>query len=243
MNIKKIMAIALAASIPLQGLGYAAYAQSATQVDPEFMSKLEAALEQRPELVLMAAQRAQQRQQAQQQAQMNEMAGSVRAELAKADNPGYVIGNPNGSATFIEFIDYRCGYCKRAHTEVEKLVDENSEVRVVLVMRPILGPQSETLARFAMAASMQGKFREAHDYLYENTVEANDAGLQAAAAALGLNWAKINADMTGDAVTKRLAENNRISEELNVNGTPFFITPNRVIPGATTADDLKDDIG
>ena len=79
MNIKKIMAIALAASIPLQGLGYAAYAQSATQVDPEFMSKLEAALEQRPELVLMAAQRAQQRQQAQQQAQMNEMAGSVRA--------------------------------------------------------------------------------------------------------------------------------------------------------------------
>jgi len=43
MNVKKILAIALAVSIPFQGAGYVAYAQSATQVDPEFMSKLEAA--------------------------------------------------------------------------------------------------------------------------------------------------------------------------------------------------------
>jgi protein-disulfide isomerase len=240
---KKIMAIALAATIPLQGLGYAAYAQSASQVDAEFMGKLEAALEQRPELVLMAAQRAQQRAQQQEQARMNEMAGSVRAELAKADNPGYVIGNPNGSATFIEFLDYRCGYCKRAHSEVEKLVDQNSEARVVLVMRPILGPDSETLARFAMAADLQGKFHEAHSYLYENTVQANDESLRSAAGALGLDWNRVQSDMTGEKVTQRLAENNRISDELNVTGTPFFITPKRVIPGATDAENLKSDIG
>ena len=243
MNVKKILAIALAVSIPFQGAGYVAYAQSATQVDPEFMSKLEAALEQRPELVLMAAQRAQQRAQAQQQAQMNEMAGNVRVELAKADNPGYVIGNPQGASTFIEFLDYRCGYCKRAHDEVETLLSQNPEARVVVVMRPILGPQSETLARFAMAAGEQGKFKQAHDYLYTNTVEANDAGLQAAASALGLNWNKVKADMTGAAVTKRLAENNRIADELNVTGTPLFVTPTRVIPGATTAEDLKADLG
>ena len=243
MNVKKILAIALAASIPLQGAGYVAYAQGTSQVDPEFMSKLEAALEQRPELVLMAAQRAQQRAQVEQQNRMNEMAADVRVELAKADNPGYVIGNPQGSATFIEFLDYRCGYCKRAHDEVETLVNTNPEARVVLVMRPILGPQSETLARFAMAAGEQGKFKQAHDYLYENTVEANDAGLQAAASALGLNWARIQSDMTGATVTSRLAENNRIADELNVTGTPLFVTPKRVIPGATTADDLKTDIG
>lgn len=241
MNIKKSLAIALALSIPLQGMGYVAYAQS-NAVDEEFMGKLEAALEQRPELVLMAAQRAQQRQRAAEEARMNDMATEVRAELAQAKNPGYVIGNANGSATFIEFLDYRCGYCKRAHDEVEKLIDQNPEARVVLVMRPILGPQSETLARFAMAAGEQGKFKAAHDYLYENSVEANDAGLRAAASALGLNWAKVQADMTGSAVTARLAENNRVADALNVTGTPLFVTPNRVIPGATTADNLSADI-
>ena len=30
---------------------------------------------------------------------MNEMAGNVRVELAKADNPGYVIGNPQEQRT------------------------------------------------------------------------------------------------------------------------------------------------
>ncbi|MCP5114952.1 MAG: DsbA family protein, partial [bacterium] len=27
-------------------------------------------------------------------------------------------GNPDGDVTVVEFLDYRCGYCKRAHPEV-----------------------------------------------------------------------------------------------------------------------------
>merc|ERR1712093_710856 len=120
----------------------------------------------------------------------------VRRQLAVADNPGFVIGNPTGSATFIEYLDYRCGYCKRAHGEVNKLIAENPEARVVIVQLPVLGPDSETLARFAIAASMQGKFKQTHDYLYENTVSADEAGLRSAAQAIGLDWAKVQQDMT-----------------------------------------------
>ena len=107
MKSKTALAAIVLASIPLQGLGYAAYAQDA--VDPAFMSKLEAALEQKPELVLQAAARAQQRQRDAEMQAMNVTATEVRRQLAVADNPGFVIGNPTGSATFIEYIDYRCG--------------------------------------------------------------------------------------------------------------------------------------
>ena len=241
MKSKTALAAIVLASIPLQGLGYAAYAQD--RVDPAFMSKLEAALEQKPELVLQAAARAQQRQRDAEMQAMNVTASEVRRQLAVADNPGFVIGNPTGSATFIEYLDYRCGYCKRAHDEVNKLISDNPEARVVIVQLPVLGPDSETLARFAIAASIQGKFKQTHNYLYENTVSADEAGLRSAAQAIGLDWAKVQQDMTSANVTGRLAANKSLGEQMNVQGTPFFITPNRVIPGATTADNLSADIG
>lgn len=242
MKTKNILGAVILASLPLQVAGYAAYAQQ-SKSDPEFMAKLEAALRERPELVLQAAGLAQQKQQAAQQAVAEKAAVEVRKQFAGDGMPGYVIGNPKGTATFIEFLDYRCGYCKRAHTEVEKLVSENPQARFVMVMRPILGPQSETLARFAMAAAEQGKFREAHNYLYEHNVDPTDAGFEAASQAIGIDWAKAKAAMTSASLTARLAANNAIAEKLNVNGTPFFITPKKVFPGATTADALAADIG
>ena len=238
MNIKTKIAALVLATLPLQGMGYVAYAQS-TGVDQQFMRNLEAALREKPELILEAAARAQQKQREVETARMNETAGEVRKQVAVNDNPGYVIGNPNGKLTYVEYLDYRCGYCKRAHGEVNKLIAGNPEVRVVVVQLPVLGPQSETLARFAMAASNQGKFKKAHDYLYDNTVEPTEEGLKAAANAIGLDWAKIQSDMTSQAITTRLERNRKLAEIMNVNGTPFFITPKTVIPGATTADVLE----
>lgn len=240
---KKYMLMAAAMGLTVQGFGYTAYAQNSGAVDSEFMNKLEAALEYKPELVLQAAARAQQRQRDAEVQRQSEAAVEIRRELAQASNPGYVIGNPNGSATFIEYLDYRCGYCKRAHGEVNKLIADNPEARVVIVQLPVLGPQSETLARFAMAAEIQGKFKQAHDYLYENTVEPNDAGLSAAASAIGIDWAKAQSDMTSDKISSRLAANRSLGERLNVTGTPFFVTPKKVVPGATTVDVLAADIG
>ena len=242
MKYAKTIAALVLASLPLQAMGYTAYAQS-SGVDADFMSKLEAALEQKPELVLQAAQRAQQRQRDAETRRQEASAVDIRRQLSQANNPGYVLGNPSGSATFIEYLDYRCGYCKRAHDEVNKLIDNNPEARVVIVQLPVLGPQSETLARFAMAAEKQGKFRQTHDYLYENTVDPSDAGLQVAANALGLNWDRVKADMTSTEITERLAANRALGAAMNVNGTPFFITPKNVVPGATTVDVLAADIG
>ena len=35
------------------------------------------------------------------------------------DGYSFVGGNLNGDITLVEFIDYKCGYCKKAHGEVE----------------------------------------------------------------------------------------------------------------------------
>jgi protein-disulfide isomerase len=68
------------------------------------------------------------------------------------DGVSFVGGNPNGSLTVVEFIDYRCGYCKKAHAEVAELVKSDGDIRYVVKEFPILGEQSLLASRFAIAA-------------------------------------------------------------------------------------------
>lgn len=213
--------------------------EQAAALDPVFLEKLRVALREHPELVVIASTEHERRQREEQMEMLTQRANAARADLSKADTIGLVMGNPAGSQTYIEFLDYRCGFCKRAHDEVNQLISDNNDTRIVAIMRPILGPESETFARFAMAADAQGKFAQANNYLYENDVTPDDAGLQQAAEAIGADWAQLRTAMTSADVSARLAEHTRIGDELEVHGTPFFITPTKVHPGYVPFDQLK----
>ena len=47
----------------------------------------------------------------------------VTANLAELQNDGYswVGGNPEGDITLVEFMDYRCGYCRKAAPEGSRI--------------------------------------------------------------------------------------------------------------------------
>ncbi|MGH6864585.1 MAG: DsbA family protein, partial [Methylocella sp.] len=62
-----------------------------------------------------------------------------------------VIGNPEGKITLIEFFDYNCGYCKRALSDLARLMKDNPDLRVVLRDFPILSPGSVEAAKIADA--------------------------------------------------------------------------------------------
>ena len=51
----------------------------------------------------------------------------------------------------VEFTDYRCGYCRKAHDEVAELVKSDGNIRFVVKEFPILGEASLISARFAIA--------------------------------------------------------------------------------------------
>src|SRR3984893_1586268 len=79
-----------------------------------------------------------------------------------------VIGNLEGKITLIEFFDYNCGYCKRALSDLARLMKDNPELRVVLRDFPILSPGSVEAAKIANAflRQFQGeKFWEFHQKL------------------------------------------------------------------------------
>jgi len=79
--------------------------------------------------------------------------------------PGAVLGNPRGSKVLVEFSDYNCTYCRASLKDIDKLVAEDPELRIVIREFPILGG-SEVSARMALAAAMQGKYAAFHDAMF-----------------------------------------------------------------------------
>ena len=236
----KAIALLFAAAAILPISSYTAYAQTQPAVSPEFMQQLRAALRENPELVLEAATAAQQRAEARQRAEQETAVGPVRTELTAASTPGLILGNPKGKFNVVEFLDYNCGFCKKAHAEVSARIAGDKDVRVVMMMRPILGASSKTFARYALAADLQGKFSEVNSALLSGPRnDGSDAALETLSKTLGIDWAQAKTDMNGKVVTDRLAVHEKYAERIRVSGTPFFITPTKVIPGAVTRDQLR----
>jgi len=78
----------------------------------------------------------------------------IAAQMDALTNDGFswVGGNPDGDITVVEFMDYRCGYCKKAHPEVESLLSADGNIRFIVKEFPILGEQSILGSQFAIAA-------------------------------------------------------------------------------------------
>ena len=68
------------------------------------------------------------------------------------ENPDdFIIGNPEGDITIVEFVDYNCGYCKRALADLNAVISKNPNVRVVLKDYPILNENSYELSQLSLS--------------------------------------------------------------------------------------------
>ena len=105
--------------------------------------------------------------------------------------PGAVLGNPKGSRVLVEFTDYNCTYCRASLKDVDRLVAEDPDLRVVIREYPIF-QGSDISARMALAAAMQGKYRAFHDAMFQT------GDVRAAAEAAKLDMARADAAQPAD---------------------------------------------
>ncbi len=116
-----------------------------------FRAEVRAYLMENPQVIIEAVNAMEQRN-AEAQAQADLTIVSDNAEAIFSDGFSYVGGNPDGDITLVEFMDYKCGYCKRAYTEVEKLLSADGNIRFIVKEFPILGEQSMLASRYVIAA-------------------------------------------------------------------------------------------
>lgn len=183
------------------------------------------------------------------------MALQAREEEARADqqaaalsthrnallnpNENTIIGNPSGDVTVVEFFDYNCGYCKSMFPAVKEILEEDSDVRMVMKEFPILGPGSVIAARAALASREQGKYAELHMALLSHKGALNQNSVEAVAKNIGLNVEKLRVDMEKPEINEILGNNMALARDLGIEGTPALIIGKTLVPGAIGVDRLR----
>jgi protein-disulfide isomerase len=150
------------------------------------------------------------------------------------DPNSWVGGNLQGDITVVEFIDYRCGYCRKAWEEVDQLVNTDGNIRFVLKEFPILGDQSILASRFAIAVRMlhgDEAYRKTHDALLTMRADATPETLTRLAGDLGIDPGPLAEKMNSDEVTAIIAANHQLGTLLEVNGTPTFVVGGTMVRG------------
>ena len=150
------------------------------------------------------------------------------------DNYSYVGGNPDGDITIVEFVDYKCGYCRKAAELVRELIAKDDNIRFVVKEFPILGEASLVSSKFAIAVKNIGgpeKYKVAHDILLALTAEPTEIYLRRIAKELELNPEELFEAMQSDLVAQEIDQTGELAQKLQIRGTPTFILGDQFLRG------------
>ncbi|WP_119255882.1 DsbA family protein [Shinella zoogloeoides] len=160
------------------------------------------------------------------------------------DKDAPVLGNPKGNVTIVEFFDYQCPYCKKAHPMVEKVVKADGNVRLVLKDWPIFGDVSIFAAQAVLGAAQIGKYEVAMEALMKTKGKLTHEEVEKRLTGAGLSMQEVAASVNKhDAKISGLLNRN-YSQALAFNfaGTPAFVIGSALFPGVLDEKGLKDAI-
>lgn len=207
-----------------------------------FRAEVRAYLLENPEVLMEAIEVLEQRQ-AMSEAERD--TALIAANLAALTNDGHswVGGNPDGDVTLVEFLDYRCGFCRRAFPEIEELIATDGNIRLIVKEFPILGPQSELASRFAIAVkdiAGDDAYKTAHDALMTYRGQINEEGLARLADELGVDSDAVIQTMSSEAVDDIIATNRALGQSLAISGTPTFVIGEQMLRGFLPVEGLRE---
>lgn len=163
------------------------------------------------------------------------------AEALFDDGFSWVGGNPDGDITLVEFMDYRCGFCRRAMPEVEALLQGDGNIRLIVKEFPILGEASMISSRFAIATrhvAGDDAYEQVHDALMTLSADPTETTLRRLAEGLGLDAEAILARMDAPEITEEIRQTRDLAQSLRITGTPTFVLQDEMLRGFLPADQM-----
>lgn len=153
------------------------------------------------------------------------------------------LGNPNGKITIVEFFDYNCGYCKRAMSDMDNIIQSNPDVRFVLKELPILGPASVAAHKVSNAFRKIApeKYADFHRKLLGGDERADEDVAIDVAVSLGVSEDKLRAEMAKDDDSDAQATE-LLARKLGISGTPSYVVGDEAIFGAIGAEAINQKI-
>ncbi len=159
------------------------------------------------------------------------------------DEFSYVGGNKKGSVTIVEFIDYKCGYCKRAHQDISLILKENKDLRYIVKELPILGKESMLAAKFAIAIFISEgdeKYKLFNNILLNFSGPITTDSLKYMVRKAGAITEDIEVKANSATIQKIISKNKILARNLRIAGTPTFVIGNKIIRGYKSKVSLQE---
>lgn len=155
-----------------------------------------------------------------------------------------VLGNPKGDVTIVEFFDYQCPYCKKSHPDVESVVAEDGNVRLIMKDWPVFGEVSVFASQAVLGANEIGAYKQAMEALMATPASLSEDDVKRLLTAAGLDLSKIaEAVRRNDKkISDLLTRNYNQALAFNFAGTPSFVIGRTTASGVLSKDQLRDAI-
>lgn len=179
--------------------------------------------------------------------QEKEMTGKAKEVISKRkddlfnDASSPVAGDPKGDVTVVEFFDYHCGYCRQALASIKELMEKDKKVKVVFKEYPILGEDSKTASKAALAVNRiaKDKYFAFHQALFAVKGSFSQDVVVAEAKKLGIDAEKLKAEMAKPEIEEILKKNSELGLAMGARGTPAIIIGDGFYPGAIPYEMMK----
>ncbi len=235
----------LATTALLGTLATGAFAQDLKEMTDEeralFRAEVRAYLFENPEVIMQAVDILQNREQ-QQQVQADVDLVTAHADAIFNDGYSWVGGNPDGDIVLVEFLDYRCGYCKKAHSEVAELLETDGNIKLIVKELPILGDASVLASRFAVAVKQVAggdSYHSVADALMSFQGDITLPSLRRLGSTFGLDMDAVEARMNSDEVTAEIEQTRALAGLLQISGTPTFVMKDELLRGYLPLDQMQ----
>ncbi|MCU7727078.1 DsbA family protein [Actinoplanes sp. KI2] len=153
----------------------------------------------------------------------------------------HVLGPEDAPVTLVEYGDFQCPYCARAHLIMQELLRRRTnQVRFAYRHFPLINihPYAEPAAEAAEAAGARGRFWPVHDWLFANQDRLSPATLIAALTDLGLDGRSIAAEVQDHAFLDKVQSDFVSGIRSGVEGTPTFFINGMLYTGGHSLPEL-----
>lgn len=171
----------------------------------------------------------------------NNVAIKLTEPRKQVEASGPARGPENAKVTIVEFSDFECPFCSRAHDTVEQVMQQYAgKVRLTFRHYPLpFHPNAQKAAEASLCAHDQGKFWEYHDVLFKNQKALEPAKLKEHAKSVGLDETKFSDCLDKSKYADAVKKDMEAGSEVGVSGTPAFFINGIMISGAQPIEEFK----
>jgi protein-disulfide isomerase len=148
------------------------------------------------------------------------------------------LGPEDAPVVVVEFSDFQCPYCKRAHAVIEQVLEQYADqIRFVYRDYPLPNhPRALPAAAAARCAGEQGRYWEYHGNLMTVNGSLDDADLEKRAGDLNLDADAFSECLDSNRYDEAIRAGLTDGQAVGVTGTPAFFINGRMLSGAQSLE-------